>query len=289
MKTNALVTEIIRGKWVLEMSAVPHFEKLANDFLKGNFKGTEINRKEFFASVDSSGTSSMNNGEVKDQKRVVVLPITGIIPAYGDMCMLGADDYLDILRRLNNDDSIGAIVINGDGPGSSLDAINAFKTFKLEKKKPIVGLFNSCYSGYYWMKSLLCDYTYANFDVSSGFGSIGTLAMVMDSREAMKKEGYKVMVVRAPQSTDKAQQMVDFVEGNDEAFITSLSEEMREPTDKFIADVKAGNPRIKDVPGMFSGATFSATKAVEYGMIDAIGNERMAIEKAMMLATLNSN
>jgi hypothetical protein len=40
------------------------------------------------------------------------------------------------------------------------------------------------------------------------------------------------MVVRAPQSTDKAQQMVDFVEGNDEAFITSLSEEMREPTEK---------------------------------------------------------
>jgi ClpP class serine protease len=82
--------------------------------------------------------------------------------------------------------------------------------------------------------------------------------------------------------------MVDFVEGNDEAFITSLSEEMREPTEKFIADVKVGNPRIKDVPGMFTGATFSASKAVEYGMIDAIGNEKMAIEKAMMLATLNS-
>ena len=29
MKTNALVTEIIRGKWVLEMSAIPHFEKLS--------------------------------------------------------------------------------------------------------------------------------------------------------------------------------------------------------------------------------------------------------------------
>ena len=289
MKTNALVTEIIRGKWVIEMNAVPHFEKLANDFLKGNFKGTEINRKEFFASVDSSGTSSLNNGEVKDQKRVVVLPITGIIPAYGDMCMLGADDYLDILRRLNNDDSIGAIVVSGDGPGSSLDAINAFKTFKLEKNKPIVGLFNSCYSGYYWMKSLLCDYTYANFDVSSGFGSIGVLSIVVDNRKEMEDKGWKVRVVRAPQSTDKAQQMVDFYEGNDEAFITSLSEEMREPTEKFIADVKAGNPRIKDVPGIFSGATFSATKAVEYGMIDAIGNEKMAIEKAMMLATLNSN
>ena len=28
MKTNALVTEIIRGKWVLEISSIPHFEKL---------------------------------------------------------------------------------------------------------------------------------------------------------------------------------------------------------------------------------------------------------------------
>lgn len=288
MKTNALVTEIIRGKWVIEMSAVPHFEKLANDFLKGNFKGTEINREEFLASVESSGTSSMNNGEVEGQKRVVVLPITGMIPAYGDMCMLGADDYLKILRKLNTDDSIGAIVIHGDGLGSSLDAINAFKTFKLEKKKPIVGLFNSCYSGYYWMKSLICDYTYANFDVSSGFGSIGVLAMIMDSRQAMEKEGYKVIVVRAPQSTDKAQQMVDFYEGNDEAFIASLKEEMLEPCEKFIEDVKAGNPRIKDVPGVFTGATFSSKKALEYGMIDAIGNEKMAIEKAMMLATLNS-
>lgn len=31
MKTNALVTEIIRGKWV-ENDAVPHFEKLGKRF-----------------------------------------------------------------------------------------------------------------------------------------------------------------------------------------------------------------------------------------------------------------
>ncbi|KFC19366.1 S49 family peptidase [Chryseobacterium sp. FH1] len=288
MKVNHLISDILRGPWLVNPEAVSQYEQLANNYLTGKFKGASINRTEILAAANSYTVGSGKSSE--PEKRIVKIPMRGILAAYGDDCMLGADDYLQIFRAYNNNDSVAAVILDIDGPGSSVSAINMMKEFASEKKKPFIGLLNTAYSGHYWSGCLICDHLMAYGNISSGFGSIGVLSMVVDNRKAMEKEGYSVMMIRAPQSTTKAQQGKDFYEGKDEEFRASLEEEMRPMADAFIKDIKALRPKLDhSAPGVFTGSTFNAKDALKYGLIDSIGDEKKAIERAKILIELYEN
>lgn len=285
MKVNPLVSDILRGPWLVNPGAVAQYEQLANNYLTGKFSGTPIDRTEILASANKS--YSMSGEASEPAKKIAKIPMRGILSAYGDDCILGADDYLDIFRAYNNNDSVSAVILDVDGPGSSVSAINMMREFRSEKKKPFIGLANTAYSGHYWTLALLCDHIMAYGDISSDFGSIGVLAMVYDNREAMKEAGYSVKIVRAPQSTTKAQQVKDFYEGKDKELIKAMEDEMEPMADAFIEDIKASRPNInQDAPGIFTGSTFSAKDALKYGLIDSIGDEKQAIERAKVLAEL---
>ncbi len=286
MKINPLVTDILRGPWLVNPASVHQYEQLLNNYLLGRYQGSALNRKEIFAAANNAYASV----EKTPAKKVAKISMRGVLAAYGDMCMLGADDYLEWFRALNEDDSVGAVVLDIDGPGSSVSAINMMKEFRAEKKKPFVGLVNMLCSGHLWTAHLLCDHVMAYGDISPEIGSIGVLSMVMDSRKAMEKEGYSVLIVRAPQSTTKAQQAVDFYEGKDEDFVKALEKEMEPMAESFIEDMKALCPRLDhSAPGIFTGSTFNAKDALKYGLIDSIGNEKKAYERAQILLELSNN
>lgn len=286
MKTNNLTFDILRGAWLVNPATVPEYEKLVNNFFQGKYKGAEVNRTEFFAAAENG---SLYPGQPQAEEKIIArVSMRGILPAYGDYCMLGADDYLQLFRSLNNNDKISAVILDINGPGSSVDAINMMKEFAEEKKKPFVALANMCYSGHMWTAAILCDHIMAYGNISADFGSIGVLTTVVDGRKAMEKDGYKVMIVRAPQSTTKAQTMVDYYEGNDEAFIAQLQKEMKPMADAFIADMKKYRPNIDEkAEGIFTGSTYNANDALKFGLIDSIGNEKKAYERAQMLVELD--
>lgn len=287
MKTNPLITDILRGPWLVNPAVVPEYEKLVNLFTTGQYQGTEIKRSEILAAA-SAPSSSL--GQPQKEKRIGTITMHGVIPAYGDMCILGADDYLDIFRALNNNDDVSAIVIKMDVAGSSVSAINMMKEFASEKRKPVITLANTCFSGGYWTAALLSDYIMAYGDISAEFGSIGVLTMVGDGRKAMEKQGFKVMIIRAPQSTTKAQSMVDFYDGNDEAMIAELQREMKPMADAFINAVKTLRPNIDEsAEGIFTGSTYNANEALKIGLIDGIGDEKQAYAIAQAFADLQNN
>ena len=288
MKINSLVSDILRGPWLVNPTAVPQYDQLLNNYLTGKYMGKPIDRPEIFAAANRSYNTS-NQAETAP-KKVVKISMRGVLAAYGDDCMMGADDYLNLFRAYNNNDSVAAVVLDVDGPGSSVSAINMMKEFASEKKKPFVGLANQACSGHLWTLALLCDEIMAYGDISAEFGSIGVLSMVMDARKAMEKEGYSVMIIRAPQSTTKAQQSVDFYGGKDDAFTQSLEEEMRPIADIFIKDIKKLRPNIKaDTEGLWTGSTYNAKEALKIGLIDSIGDEKKAFEKALVLSELYNN
>ncbi|PIE50752.1 MAG: hypothetical protein CSA38_01945 [Flavobacteriales bacterium] len=284
MIINNFILDVLKGHWLVEGNAVEQYETLLNNYVKGSFQGTKIDRSGFVAGLSNA---SFSPSEEKKEKKIITVPMRGILPAYGGMCILGADDYLSIFRRLNSDNEVGAVILDIDGPGSSVSAINLMKEFAEERKKPFVALMNSCYSGHYWTASMLCDHLMAYGDISSGFGSIGVLSTVYDDREANEKKGYKVKVIRAPQSTTKAQTMVDFYSGNDDEFTKSLEDEMRPMADAFINAVKEYRPHINQgLEGLFTGSTFNANVSLENGLIDSIGNHAKAVERAKILMEL---
>lgn len=171
MKTNTLVYDLLRSKWLINTANLPEYEKLANRFLSGEYKGEAIDRQAFMASYQNGRSESQSGQEV--QKTIGYLQMIGPIATYGDMCTYGADDYLQALRYMNNSDKISAIVIDVDGPGGAVPAINAFKEFALEKKKPVVVLCNDLCSLHYWMSCLIADHIMAKGSISPCIGSIG--------------------------------------------------------------------------------------------------------------------
>jgi protease-4 len=285
MKINSY-SNIFSGTWLLDPSFAPELEKMANNLMNG-VVGNPFDRQEFFAAASSTSGSP---GQPTQEKRIIKIPMRGLLPAYGNYYTVGADDYLEFFRMVNNNDSISAVVLDMNGPGSSIDAINMIREFSEEKKKPFVGLLNTCCSGHLWTAALLCDHRMAYGNISPNIGSVGILTNVYDDREAMKDAGYKVHIVRAPQSTTKGQMMVDYYAGKDKEFIEALEKEMEPMADYFIGDMKSLIPKLDhSAPGLFTGSTFNANDALKYGLIHSIGNEKKAFQVAQALAELNEN
>lgn len=282
MKKNNLVLESFRGVWALNPAAVPECEVMVNHYLAGK----EFPEPESTKEILAGAYSDYGNNSLPQSKRIAVIPMRGLLPAYSYWSW-DATDYLEIFRAYNNSDQIGGVVINMNGPGSSVDAMNMMKEFAEEKRKPFVVLANNCYSGHQWLASIIGDHTMAYGDITSGFGSIGVLSMGFDYRKAMEKEEVKMQIIRAPQSTTKAQDMVDYYEGNDEKFIKSMQDQMFPMAEAFINDMKVSRPNLKlDAEGLFTGSVYTAKEALEIGLIDSIGNEKKAIEMAQMLIDL---
>jgi ClpP class serine protease len=129
----------------------------------------------------------------------------------------------------------------------------------------------------------------AKGNISSGFGSIGATCILLDAREAMKKEGYSVMIVNAPGSELKNQAMQDFYAGKDEEFKARLQAEMKPIRDIFVSDVKGAFPEIASDERIFKADNFNAEDALKFKMIHSIGNEKKAFELAKALGELNNN
>lgn len=285
MKINPL-SNIFHGTWLLNPAYARELEKLANDHSK-NLAQNAFDRKEFFAAA--SGTLS-SPGEAKQEKRIIKVPMRGLLPTYGNWYTVGADDYLEFFRMVNANDSIGAVVLDIDGPGSTIAAVNAMKEFAEEKNKPFVGLVNTFCSGHLWTGSMICDHVMSYGNISPSIGSIGVLSMGLDDRKAMDNEGYKVQIIRAPQSTTKGQTMVDYYEGKDEDYIKALEDEMFPMAEAFINDMKIYRPNIdQNAAGIFTGSCYNANDALKYGLIDSIGNEKKAFALAQALAELQDN
>ncbi len=289
MKTNTLVFDLMRSKWLINTDNIAEYEKLANRFISGEYKGDVIDREAFRESYMMVSGSGVSNVKKEEKKRVGYIQMIGAMTTYGGMCSYGADDYVEALRYLNNAEDVSAIVLDVDGPGGAVPAINAFKEFASEKKKPIVVLCNDLCSLHYWMSALLADHIMAKGSISPCIGSIGATCILVDSREAMQKEGYKIMIVNAPGSELKNQTMQDFYAGKDEAFVARLQAELKPIRDTFVNDVKSSRPNIKEDSRIFSADTFPATEALELGLIDSIGSTKEAFELAEALGELQEN
>lgn len=283
MKNNHLLLESFRGAWAINPAAVPQCELMINQYLSGINLPDKLSTKEIIAGAyyPENGNSIQPQG-----KRIAIIPMRGLLMAY-DYWSWSAEDYLRIFRAYNESDQISAVVLDIHGPGSSVDVINMMKEFAAEKKKPFVVLANACYSGHYWLSSIIGDHIMAYGNITSGFGSIGVLAMGWDYRKALENDGIKMQIIRAPQSTTKAQNMIDYYEGNDEEYIQSEKDAMFPMAEAFISDIKETRTQLKlDAEGLFTGSIFTANEALEIGLIDSIGNEKKAVEMAQMLVDL---
>lgn len=217
------------------------------------------------------------NPETKQPEKinqVAVIEFDGELTKSSGMCNVGADWLLQKIHEFNADPKVKAFIFKMDGPGGNASVIPMFTELKKVLKKPVVALVDKACSLHYYISAILADRIIMSNDFTAECGSIG--AMIM-----FEKPDKELIIIRPPQSKDKNQELIDALEGNYEL----LEKRLIPLAERFMADVKASRPQVKDEA--LHGKVLYAKDAIKAGLADSIGNMQDAYKIALTLAELS--
>jgi len=215
------------------------------------------------------------------QGSYAMVNMMGPVIKMGDMCTYGADEIVGALNKLNSLNNIKGIIMNIDGPGGAVSAIGPFLQFAKNKRKPIVGLIDMAASLHYWTAVSVCDHLMVDNDVSAMVGSVGVVVSFADTKPYYEEMGIKFHEIYPPESKDKN---LSFRKALDGDYDKIIAEHLSPIAQKFQAAVRAGRPNLKEKDGVLTGRTFCADEALDYGMIDSIGDLQEAMKVVDRLA-----
>ena len=219
-----------------------------------------------------------------ESKKVAVISIIGTMTKYGGMCAYGMKNIGSMIMAANAADHISGTVLLFDTPGGSVDGLPELTHIIKNSPKPIVGFIDGMWCSAGIHAGAHADFIIANTHNYATIGSIGTLCMLIDRSEQLKKEGIKVLILRAEQSKDKA--LLNGVEPITEEALVPLRAELKTMTEQFISVVKEGRGnRLKaSDEEVFTGKTGGKEQAIAWGLIDAEGTLEDAVQKVIELS-----
>lgn len=200
--------------------------------------------------------------------------------------LVGGDSTARLLRRARNDDSVKAVVFRVDSPGGSAFASeiirNEIEVLKDAGKPVVASMASVAASGGYWI-SMAADKIYAN--PATITGSIGIFGMFPTFQRSLAALGIATDGVgttnwagqlrpdRAMSDDAKALAQIIIDKGYDE-FISKVSE--HRGLDK------------SEVDRIGQGQVWTGAEALEFGLIDEIGDLDEAVVAAAQLADLDA-
>ncbi|WP_447767016.1 S49 family peptidase [Sphingobacterium faecium] len=233
--------------------------------------------------IDIRAFSAGSDEEVQvdidtEEKRVIVLPVKGMMLKYGTMCSYGMDEIAHYMKYFAAKDNVAGIVLDIDTGGGACNAVPPLLeaiNFVRSQNKPIVSHIDSAYSAGYWTAAAT-DRIFLNNDITSGTGSIGVMISYLDPVPYYEKEGAIYHEVYADGSEDKNKPFQEFLKGEYDL----IRKEMLNPLkDKFHGGVKSGRPNLQaDAEGVLTGSTFDAEQSIKLGLADQIGPLSTAIQ-----------
>lgn len=279
MAANRLLYEVIRGLWCLDVGNIASYLPIVDKILSG---------ETIYEKDEMKSSMSLLNEDLKQVEKssfesgYASIDMVGELMLYGGYCSYGAEDYVRMLDAANENPRVKGTLLNINGPGGSVSAINPFTQFKSRKTKPVIGLVNYACSAHLWTALEACDYLIAVDPIAGKIGSVGVMCTLMDVQAAYKAKEIPIHVIYGEDSEkhkNKAFRLA--LEGKYEA----IKEEDLNPLEKkFQNAVKAARPGLKNEPGVLTGKTFFAEEAKEIGLIDAVGGIQEAVA---MIEVLN--
>jgi protease-4 len=287
MQVNKLLMDIMRSEWLMSFEGLTAYAPIAHNIITG--KSVDIGNKTsaIITVLDDNGKKVQkdeNNKMIVPAGSVAVIDMIGPVIKYGDFCTYGADEIVNALKMADANPNIIGTVFNVDGPGGSVSAIGPFMDFGANKKKPVIALADQACSLHYWSMCAVADYKMADNNVSAQFGSVGVVSSFADNRKYLENLGYVFHEIYPKESQHKNEAFRLAMDGK----YDMIKEEHLSPIAiKFQNAVRAACPNLKEELGVLTGKTFNAEKAVEYGMIDAIGSMDQAIQRLHVMSELN--
>ena len=220
------------------------------------------------------------------ENSIAILPITGPIMKYGDMCSYGTVDYENTLRMLGANSNVVGVILQIDSPGGMVSGTEMFakavRDFTATYDKPIVALADGMMaSAAYWIGSQANEVWLLG--ETSSVGSIGTMTTIVDFRQSFENDGIKLQEVYASASSNKNDVYRQALDGN----TAPLVEELDKLNNIFLNAVKstrgAAFENVKNMPIVdthiepLTGKMYTGKEAVKIGLADKIvGNMQNA-------------
>lgn len=210
--------------------------------------------------------------------------LNGVVSKNGDMCGYGTRQLGQKMLMDDDRKNISAHIIEIDSPGGDVDGTPEFANIISKLTKPVVAYVDGmAASAAYWIASQT-SHIVTNVNNYTQVGSIGTLIILYNESEYLKKEGIQIEIMRASRSTDKAR-LNPYEEWPEESL-----QEMQDRLDLintgFIKGVNTGRNGKLFTMGedIFTAKMYDQKRALALGMIDQIGTLDDAIVSARKLA-----
>jgi len=219
--------------------------------------------------------------EDEEGTRIARISNIGTMLKYG-YCGGGMKVTIQQLNNAYNSKNIKGIVLLVDSPGGEVDGTPELAEAVRNANKPVVAFVDGlCASAAVWVASQ-ASHIMLNRQNYSEMGSIGVLCTLVDQTGWLAKEGLKVKIMRASQSSDKA--LLNPYEEWPPEQIAKLQSELDDIADDFKSMVILGRgSRLKMTQqNLFTGQMYNMAQCLEFGLADSAGTMADAIAKAKL-------
>lgn len=283
--------EIISSAWALSEYHSSSWLLMVANILKNGDKrsladiAVKESQKESRSYVLSPQGKAISRNQETPDGSIGVVMLTGPMVKYGDWHYYGADELVSFAQDFESDPAIIGQIWIIDSGGGAVSAIAPYMEFLKHKTKPVIGLADICGSAAYYVGSAL-DKLYARNSISSMFGSIGTMATIVDYKGYLKNLGIEEHVIYSTLSNYKNASYHKALEGKYEDF---QKEHLDPLAQNFQDHVLSKRINLnQSAEGILNGGMFYANSALSNGMIDGIMDFSEVVGQIKSLASARS-
>lgn len=303
---NKIIASLIKSTWLIDTNyanaQLPFITELLSGIKNINENSDKLNVGTLpflvdannFITLNASATDLLLKSDsaspLSNKNNIAVIPINGAIMKDDNCGDAGSMTRAMQVKNLAANPNVAAIIFLIDSPGGMVDGTQTFADAIIDAKqhKPVIGLVQDgqAASGAFWLASQ-CSEVYVTHETCA-VGSIGVFVRLVDSSKAMEAKGYVVHEIYADGSTDKNKVVNDAL--NNE--YASIKEKVLNPIrDTFETAVKNGRGSKLNISknNPFTGGMYSASEAIQIGLIDGIMSFEQVIARASQLANIQVN
>lgn len=281
---------LLRGQWAIQPEAAQNWLPVIANWLNGGqFPEASSPTASIVSFYNAKGQplpADENNDVSIPPDSVVVIENIGEMLKYGGMCSYGTEEIASALAAALASPNVTGAVLRIDSPGGQVVSIAPLLDVIQSSNKPIVTLADTCASAAYYVASAT-DYIMAENNISARFGSIGVVIGFADYTAYYEDKGIKLHEIYADQSTHKNDGYNEALKGNYEPIKTNMLNPLAVQFQNHVK-AKRGSKLNTAIEGILAGRMFYAQDALNYGLIDGIGNLTAALAKVRQLATIKS-
>ncbi len=210
-----------------------------------------------------------------EENSAAIIPFTGTMTKNGGLCAYGYNDRINWLKHADANPKISKIILLVDTPGGTVDGTAKTANVIQSLSKPSVAVVDGlCCSAGMWF-SASADKIVA-LNETCEIGSIGVANYFADYRKFYEEMGVTFHDINSSYSPDKNKEYFDALAEN----YKTIQDESLDPLAKmFIANISRNRPSAAPYAEIWkTGKVFFASRALEIGLIDAIGSIETALD-----------